>query len=84
MRIRVTIFVMIRLCANTEIGVPREDLHFSGATSVRIVITALSAVPALPGMPHSLSFLPPPSVIPAPPRHSCEGRNLNQGMDVLT
>jgi hypothetical protein len=26
----------------------------------------------------------PFSVLPASPRHSCEGRNLNQGMDVLT
>jgi hypothetical protein len=45
-QIRVMVFVMTRLCANTEIGVPRGRIAF--------------------------------------PRHSCEGRNLNQDMDALT
>jgi len=45
-QIRVMVFVMIRLCANAEIGVPRGRIAF--------------------------------------PRHSCEGRNLNQDMDALT
>jgi hypothetical protein len=76
---------------------PGEELHVSGAIPVRTVISVFSAVPALlatfaylrhhPRLPPS--FLPLP-VIPASPRHSCsslrhscEGRNLNQGMDVL-
>ena len=43
---RVPVFVLTRLCANAEIGVPRGRIAFS--------------------------------------RHSCEGRNLNPDMDVLT
>ena len=45
-QIQVAVFVMARLCANAEIGVPRGRIAFS--------------------------------------RHSCEGRNLNPDMDVLT
>ena len=41
-RIRVAVTVLIRLCANAEIGVPREDLHFSGATRARTAISALT------------------------------------------
>ena len=44
---------MTRLCANAEIGVPREELHVSDAASVPAVVSALSVIPA------------PPPVIPA-------------------
>ena len=75
----VPVFVMTRLCANAEIGVPRGRIAMSPA----LFLYAPSS-PHSPLSPHTSSFLPP-SVIPASPRrHSCEGRNLNQGMDALT
>ncbi|HOR51932.1 MAG TPA: hypothetical protein PLQ42_12725, partial [Candidatus Hydrogenedentes bacterium] len=54
--VNVCVFFMTRLYANAEIGVPREDLHFSGAASVPPVIPA--PPPVIPA---------PPPVIPAPP-----------------
>jgi hypothetical protein len=68
---------MARLCANAEIGVPREDLHASGIIPARSAIPALPVITVLPAIPA------PSPVIPAFPRHSCEGRNLNQGMDAM-
>ena len=47
------VFIMTRLCANAEIGVPREELHVSDVASVPAVVSALSVIP------------PPPPVIPA-------------------
>ena len=52
-RIRVPVFFLTRLCANAEIGVPREELHVSDVASVPAVVSALSVIP------------PPPPVIPA-------------------
>jgi len=47
-RIRVTLFFITRLCANRSIGVPREELHVSGAASVPAVISLLPVIPASP------------------------------------
>jgi len=71
-QIQVPVFFMIRLCANAEIGVPREELPCFGTTPVRTSIFTLPVIPASPR--HSCSS----------PRHSCEGRNLNQDIVVLT
>jgi len=122
-QIRVTVFILTRLCANAEIGVHRgriaslrhscSSLRHScsslrhSCSSLRHSCSSLPSFlllpPVIPAPPsrHSCSSLPsflllPPSflllppVIPAPPsrhscsslRHSCEGRNLNQDVDV--
>ena len=54
-QIQVPVFFMTRLCANAEIGVPREELPFSGTTPAPLLY-------ALPSS-HFPSFLLP--------RHSC-------------
>ncbi len=72
-QIQVPVFFMVRLYANAEIGVPRGELPSS-------VIPAPPPVIAAP-----LPVIPAPfPVIPDSPRHSCEGRNLNQDIVVLT
>jgi hypothetical protein len=86
-QIQVPVFFMTRLCANAEIGVPREELPFSGTTPAPLRHHS-GTIPA-PLRHHSgttpvrtsIFTLP---VIPASPRHSCEGRNLNQDIVVLT
>ena len=47
-QIQVPVFFMVRLYANAEIGVPREELHVSGAASVPAVISLLPVIPASP------------------------------------
>ena len=61
---RVPVFVLARLCANTEIGVPRGRI---------VCLRRYSCTHR-----HHRTLR-----CPCTPRHSCEGRNLNQGMDVL-
>jgi len=61
----VPVFVMTRLCANAEIGVPRGRIAMSPA----LFLYAPSS-PHSPLSPHTSSFLPP-SVIPASLRHPC-------------
>ena len=75
-QIQVPVFFMTRLCANAEIGVPREELPFSGTTPA-----PLRHHSGTTPVRTSIFTLP---VIPASPRHSCEGRNLNQDIVVLT
>ena len=60
-RIRVPVFFLTRLYANAEIGVPRGELHVSGAASVPTVTSALRVTTVLPAIPA------PPPVIPASP-----------------
>ena len=61
------VFIMTRLCANAEIGVPREELHVSGSTPVRTAITALAAVPALPVIPVRTVITALPAIPASPP-----------------
>ena len=77
LQIPMPVFVLTRLYANAEIGVPREELPFSVGTPVRTAITVLVAAPEF--FRHSRTRR-----CPCTPRHSCEGRNLNQDMDALT
>ena len=56
-QIQVPVFFLIRLYANAEIGVPREELHVSGAIPVRTVITALPVIPALTVIPAKAGIL---------------------------
>jgi len=74
-QIRVSVFFMTRLCANAEIGVPRGRTAFPrhSSSSPRHFHTSRHSClsPVIPAFP--------PSFLPFP-RHSCEGRNLNQGM----
>ena len=60
-RIRVPVFFLTRLYANADIGVPRGELHVSGAASVPTVTSALRVTTVLPAIPA------PPPVIPASP-----------------
>ncbi len=85
-RIRVAVFVRTRLCANAEIGVPRgrsECLRRNSCTRSHFHTPCHVALLYPQSFLHFPSFLLlPPSFLPFP-RHSCEGRNLNQGTGVL-
>ena len=61
-----------------RLAFPGEELHVFGAIPVRTVISVFSAVPAL------LATFAFPRHSRFSPRHSCEGRNLNQDMDALS
>ena len=74
-QIQVPVFFLIRLYANAEIGVPREELPFLVIPPLPPVIAAFPIIPPLPPviaaflvLPAPLPVLPaPPPVLPAPP-----------------
>ena len=86
-QIRATAFILTCLCANAEIGVHRGRIA-SLRHSCSSLPSFLLLSPSFLLLPPPFLLLPPPflllpPVIPAPPsRHSCEGRNLNQDVDV--